>query len=451
MAQVINDPGRWAGLGAGFGAGLGQGLQQLTQQKLKDIQDRKTQGENYKVLRNYFSEEQAQDFKALPQPILMKLMEQFGNLQQRQGGQGGIQNLQQQPADTGQADRVNQIQSMLSGLQQETQPQDNMQQQLASLLGQQQASPQDLASRVLGEQPIDQTVANAIGSPPDDYQQFYQDDLQKQAANEQQQELLQQVQQQVQQQQQQQQQVQQQQVPKQQVDTSGMSLRRRNALSNQQYRDDRLSQKDKAMRLNDSRKYREAMGDNEDFLFEERLNLHSMRDMNRAGELQEGKVNEVLGKLGLDLNLFKNDESQAFVKMQTSFAKNAKKYFGGRITNFEIQTLLKLIPSLKQSRVAREIVGNGLLLINESKQAEIDSLNEIMKENNGVPPLGIRQMVKERTSDKRDEIAKRYGDLIVSSKLNISHDPVKNKEKIIRGTDSGSRFRSDGTNWLRIQ
>ncbi|MEK6884942.1 MAG: hypothetical protein AABY22_35250, partial [Nanoarchaeota archaeon] len=40
---------------------------------------------------------------------------------------------------------------------------------------------------------------------------------------------------------------------------------------------------------------------------------------------------------------------EEFQKIEANFLRNAKQYFGGRISNYEVEQFLKTIPSLSQS------------------------------------------------------------------------------------------------------
>ena len=87
-----------------------------------------------------------------------------------------------------------------------------------------------------------------------------------------------------------------------------------------------------------------------------------LRDLERIEELEkEGKLDtpgyvEFLKRSGLNIPALQNEGSEEFQKITQNFMRNAKQYFGGNISNFEVEQFLKTIPSLSQSPEGRKRV-----------------------------------------------------------------------------------------------
>lgn len=101
-------------------------------------------------------------------------------------------------------------------------------------------------------------------------------------------------------------------------------------------------------------------------------------------------------------------ETQEFKKLQTEFLRNAKSIFGGRITNEEMRRYLDSIPSLSQSKEGRAQVLNDMKLMGQAAQLRDQAMSQIIRENNGIPPLDLRTRIEERIAPQLDEISRQY-------------------------------------------
>src|SRR5690606_13108425 len=91
------------------------------------------------------------------------------------------------------------------------------------------------------------------------------------------------------------------------------------------------------------------------------MRLNKMKVLNDSGKLTSPVYASLLNALehgifgfGLNLKGTLNPESQEFEKLSTDFLKNAKTYFGNRMTQQEVQLFLKTIPQLSMSKQARD-------------------------------------------------------------------------------------------------
>ena len=141
---------------------------------------------------------------------------------------------------------------------------------------------------------------------------------------------------------------------------------------------------------------------------EDDMRLDRMYDLNKEGKLNTPFYVAALQKLGLDIPALLNPDSQEFQRLSIDFLRNAKSYFGSRVTQYEVQMFLKSIPSLLQSKEGRDRVIRNLKIINEGKAIRAKEMRKIIRENNGIPPLDLEDRVEERVSDKLDKLASKF-------------------------------------------
>lgn len=110
---------------------------------------------------------------------------------------------------------------------------------------------------------------------------------------------------------------------------------------------------------------------------------------------------------GINLHSLESPDSQEFLKLSQEFLKDAKKIFGARVTNMEIENLLKMIPSLSQSREGKLRVINNMRLYNEGSLIKKKAMDDIISENNGKRPMNLKALVDKRTKKDLDIVAKK--------------------------------------------
>ena len=59
---------------------------------------------------------------------------------------------------------------------------------------------------------------------------------------------------------------------------------------------------------------------------------------------------------GLDIAALSKPGTEEFQKIAANFFRDAKTYFGGQVSNYEIEQFLKTIPNLSQSNTGRQRV-----------------------------------------------------------------------------------------------
>jgi len=102
---------------------------------------------------------------------------------------------------------------------------------------------------------------------------------------------------------------------------------------------------------------------------------------------------------------------EEFEKLSTEFVKNAKQYFGSRVTEGEIRLFMNTVPTLMQTDAGKKKVIDNIRSLNELTEIESKAARSIIAANRGIPPLDIEQQVQDKISHKIDKVAKKFLDI----------------------------------------
>ena len=216
------------------------------------------------------------------------------------------------------------------------------------------------------------------------------------------------------------------------------------------------SSKEKASRFKETKEARKDIVKQAQAARENDMRLGRMQELNRSGKLISGLYNDALKKFGIDFDVLKNPESIEFQKLSTDFLRNAKEIFGARVTNFEVNTFLKAIPSLSQSPEGRERIIRNLQLFNKGAQLRLNAMKDVMKENKGVPPYDLSEQIEEKIGPQLGEISEEFikGSSLTSESSQVFEklpSPKDHTGKVIRDTETGKRYKSNGKTWKALK
>jgi len=99
---------------------------------------------------------------------------------------------------------------------------------------------------------------------------------------------------------------------------------------------------------------------------------------------------------------------EEYEKLSADFVKNAKQYFGNRLTDADLKAYLQTIPTLMQTDAGKKRVISNIKSLNEMADLEANTIREVLRENKGIPPLDIEMQVYDRVSSKLNELAKLF-------------------------------------------
>lgn len=143
--------------------------------------------------------------------------------------------------------------------------------------------------------------------------------------------------------------------------------------------------------------------------------LNRMDTLIKRGKLSNPAWHSFLNTLekgifgfGINLHSLENPDSQEFNKISKEFLKDAKETFGNRLTNLDVDTFLKMVPDLSQSDEGKTRIINNMKAYNEANRIRKNTMDEIIKENNGKRPLNLELLVEERAGKKLDALAQEF-------------------------------------------
>lgn len=109
--------------------------------------------------------------------------------------------------------------------------------------------------------------------------------------------------------------------------------------------------------------------------------------------------------VGLDLTSLMTTDAQELEKLSTDFVREAKGIFGPRLTDADLSAFMRIIPTLAQSNKGRMRVVHNMRLFNAATKVKKKAMDEIIKENGGVRPFNLDQLIEERSKEELDDLS----------------------------------------------
>ena len=369
MAQIINEyPGLGALLGQGLGQGLGNSLQRVAEIKSNRLLARNQQRETARGLQSIgFSPEEASQIALLPQELQGFVLKNYLSAAENAGLAQALGGLSEQPAPEIQQQPT--VAPLQRFAQQQRAPL-SMQEAAQQLLGAQipvaqQESAQQAPSRKAPEEaPRAQGLADILKRP-----RLTPEHRLKVEALKQQRELAQQK-------------------------LSAREQEEVNKETKPVY--DAIQKEAKSAKDNIKR-------------------LDRMEDLIKTGKLDSPGFASTLKTIGhgifgfgIDLSHSLSPESQEFEKLSNDFIKNAKDYFGSRLTDADLNAFLKTIPTLSLTNDGKFRVIRNLREFAEAALLKKQASDQILKAHGGRRPRDYEQEVEELVGPQLDALAKRF-------------------------------------------
>ena len=159
---------------------------------------------------------------------------------------------------------------------------------------------------------------------------------------------------------------------------------------------------------NASKKFREEIGAQEKAAIDSDMRLGRLYTLAKKGELVNPVLYSGLQKIGLDIPGLMNPDTQEFDELVTNFLRDAKSIFGSRVTNYEMSTFIKSIPSLKNTNEGKMRIIRNLKLYNAASKLRAKTMQDIMEENGGEAPLYLQEKVSKKIKPQLDKISKMF-------------------------------------------
>lgn len=126
------------------------------------------------------------------------------------------------------------------------------------------------------------------------------------------------------------------------------------------------------------------------------------------GKVVNAVINSVGGVLdAVQKGIFATD-TEEFEKLSNDFVREAKNIYGNRITNFELDNFMKLIPTLSQTDKGKLAIIRNLENMFQADKVKEKALKQVIKENKGKRPSDLEFQVEKRSKKKLDQLAKKF-------------------------------------------
>ena len=147
-----------------------------------------------------------------------------------------------------------------------------------------------------------------------------------------------------------------------------------------------------------------------------------------------------------------SEDAQEFLKLLADNISGAKDTFGSRVTNFDLQTYMKRLPSLLNSPEGRSRVLKDLRTINAINRLEAEAVMGEFEEAGGVDriPYSVAQRrAKEKIKDQVSELRREF--IHPTKQPDGRPAAAHHKGRKIRNPETGEVLESDGKEWIKVQ
>lgn len=103
-----------------------------------------------------------------------------------------------------------------------------------------------------------------------------------------------------------------------------------------------------------------------------------------------------------------NPQSQEFKKLSADFVKDAKNFFGNRITQREVELFLNTVPTLSQSSSGKRRIINNMRIFNQAALLRKKAIDEIIDENKGNRPRNLDSLVEKKIDKQLNKLASKF-------------------------------------------
>lgn len=143
-------------------------------------------------------------------------------------------------------------------------------------------------------------------------------------------------------------------------------------------------------------------------------------------------------------------EAQEAVKLVADNLSGAKDTFGARVTNFDLQSYMKRLPTLLNSSDGRRRVLRDLRLMNKLNTLHENGVLDIIEREGGAGKITISQAERRFRKENSKQIESIKKEFVNAEKNVFDEIPdAKNYQgEVIVDLDTGQRSRSNGKEWV---
>ena len=113
---------------------------------------------------------------------------------------------------------------------------------------------------------------------------------------------------------------------------------------------------------------------------------------------------------------FANKETQLYVKTLNQFIKNAKDYYGARVTNFELDSFMQMLPTLANTEEGRRLILDQMKIVREISQLYDDSEKEVLNYYGlyDIDPASVDQIASINRKGRLQALEKAYDEVVLA-------------------------------------
>jgi hypothetical protein len=148
---------------------------------------------------------------------------------------------------------------------------------------------------------------------------------------------------------------------------------------------------------------------------EDLIRLDEIMELNEKGNLGFPVLNTIIKSVGkgifghgVDLSFLMTRDAQKLDKLSNDFVKNAKEYFGSRLTDQDLKVYLTTLPTLFQSKEGRREVIRNMRIFLDAKALRQKAANQILKANNNKFPENYEGLIEEIAGPELNNLAAEY-------------------------------------------
>lgn len=169
---------------------------------------------------------------------------------------------------------------------------------------------------------------------------------------------------------------------------------------------------------------------------ENQMRFDRMKELIMKGQLPipawsntfDSMAQGILG-IGINLKSIMGADTEEFTKLSADMMKNAKEYFGARITDKDLEVFLKTIPTMSNTDEGKLRIIHNLELFDKANKEKYRIMNEIMDGNDGMRPRNFDQILEKRFSPIQKQIADEFKKGVREDYADSPFRPLTKKEK----------------------
>ena len=151
--------------------------------------------------------------------------------------------------------------------------------------------------------------------------------------------------------------------------------------------------------------------------------INSMTQINDGGYLPKGlgkfiQIDPATGEMRTSAKALEgaNAQTQLYIKNLAEWQKGAKEIYGARITNFDLQSFMNMLPSLSNNEQGRRLILKQMKYVNDLESIYNNSLNEAIKKYGRKANFSqIASIVDDKVAQKEEDLMGKINNLVDAS------------------------------------